>query len=367
MEEAHKKMPGKQTIRRDVTAEQLHTAAGRGAIAEAAAIVRAGGTVAFPTETVYGLGANALDAASVAKIFVAKQRPSWDPLIVHISDARMLARVVAEVPRAAQRLMDAFWPGPLTLLLPRSTAVPPIVTAGRDLVGVRMPAHPVALALIGACHLPIAAPSANRFGHTSPTTAAHVLDDLDGSIDMVLDGGPTKHGVESTVLEVREGGVVVYRPGAITLEEVQTVAGNAVLYTAQPLQPAQAAKQPASLPSPGVGIRHYAPQARMVLVETADLDGAERERVWLQAVEQAQRGGLLCGALLPGQWPLPQDFSGVQFDWGDWSDPAKLAQRLFAGLRALDAMGVAVILCPVPAAIGIGAAIRDRILKAAHE
>ncbi|MGC9292292.1 MAG: L-threonylcarbamoyladenylate synthase [Acidobacteriaceae bacterium] len=363
-------MPDKQTIRRSATAGQLHTAAGKGAIAEAATVLRAGGTVAFPTETVYGLGANALDAASVAKIFVAKQRPSWDPLIVHISDVRMLARVVAEVPRAAQRLMDAFWPGPLTLLLPRSTAVPPIVTAGRDLVGVRMPAHPVALALIGACHLPIAAPSANRFGHTSPTTAAHVLDDLDGRIDMVLDGGPTEHGVESTVLEVREGEVVVYRPGAITLEEVQAVAGNAVLCPAQPLQPTQAAQQPASLPSPGVGIRHYAPQARMVLVETAGLGDAERERAWLRAVQgaqQAQGGGLLCGVLLPEQWPLPQGFSGVQFDWGDWSDPAKLAQRLFAGLRTLDAMGATVIVCPVPTGIGIGAAIRDRILKAAHE
>ena len=178
-------------------------------LARAAELLRAGGTVAFPTETVYGLGANALDAAAVAKIFAAKQRPDWDPVIVHVEGHEMLERV-AEVPagdegRVVAKLMEAFWPGPLTLLLPRTAAVPDAVTAGRSLVGVRSPAHPVARELIRLAGVPIAAPSANRFGHTSPTTAAHVLADLDGRIDAVLDGGATSVGVESTVLDVARG------------------------------------------------------------------------------------------------------------------------------------------------------------------
>ncbi|HEX4022951.1 MAG TPA: L-threonylcarbamoyladenylate synthase [Acidobacteriaceae bacterium] len=370
-------MQDKPTILRAVTAEQLSTAAGTEAIAQAADILRAGGTVAFPTETVYGLGANALDAASVAKIFAAKQRPFWDPLIVHVTDAAMLARVVAEIPAAAQRMIDAFWPGPLTLLLPRNAVVPAAVTAGRELVGVRMPAHPVAQALIAACNLPIAAPSANRFGHISPTTAAHVLDDLGGRIDMVLDGGPTTHGVESTVLEVRETDAVVYRPGAISIEALQAVAGNVFLYKEQshyqvPSFPSsQGMSAPESLPSPGVGMRHYAPRARLVLVDAAALQDAEIESAWVRTVQHAQnqmpKKEDLCGVLLPHHWPLPEEFRGLRFDWGSWSNPAELAQRLYAGLRALDSMGAAVIVCPVPGGVGIGAAIRDRILKAARE
>ncbi len=363
-------MTNKPTVQRVVAAEQLHTAAAQEAIVQAAEILRAGGTVAFPTETVYGLGANALNADSVAKIFTAKQRPSWDPLIVHIFDVEMLVHVVAKISPIAQRLMDAFWPGPLTLLLPRNAAIPLIVTAGRDLVGVRMPAHPVAQALLAACGLPIAAPSANRFGHISPTTAAHVLDDLNGRIDMVLDGGPTAHGVESTVLEVRGSGAVVYRAGAISIEALQSLLGSVVMY-----QPQLTTTPPASLPSPGVGIRHYAPHARLVLVDgvglNSSLNDVERERAWLravsQAVKQAQDAGARCGVLLPTQWPLPDGFSGLRFDWGGWSHPEALAQRLYAGLRALDAMGAAVIVCPLPSTEGIGAAICDRLGKAAQE
>ena len=169
-------------------------------IARAAEILRQGGTVALPTETVYGLGANALDPKAVARIFVAKERPGWDPLIVHVADEAMLRLVVREIPPAALRLMKAFWPGPLTLLLPKSDAIPDLVTAGRSLVGVRMPRHPVMLQVIREAGVPVAAPSANRFGRTSPTSAAHVLEDLDGRIDAVLDGGATEVGVESTVV-----------------------------------------------------------------------------------------------------------------------------------------------------------------------
>src|SRR5579884_3387761 len=171
-------------------------------ISKAAAILKGGGTVAFPTETVYGLGAHALDAAAVEKIFMAKQRPGWDPLIVHVTDEQMLRRVVSHVPEVAREAIAQFWPGPLTLLLDRAPDLPRAVTAGRPKVAVRMPAHPIAHALITAAGIPLAAPSANLFGRTSPTTAEHVLADLEGRIDAVLDGGPTMVGVESTVADV---------------------------------------------------------------------------------------------------------------------------------------------------------------------
>ena len=191
-----------QTLRLIVDPDRLNDT---GALNQAAGILRAGGLVAFPTETVYGLGANALDPVAVEKIFAAKKRPAWDPVIVHIAGpdrgAAMLNQLVTEIPDAARRLIGKFWPGPLTLLLPRGTAVPDTVTAGRPLVGLRMPAHSVALELIKRAGVPVAAPSANLFGHISPTTASHVLADLDGRIDAVLDAGPATHGLESTVLD----------------------------------------------------------------------------------------------------------------------------------------------------------------------
>src|SRR6202789_1147800 len=232
-----------QTLRLTSTPEDL---------ARASEILRSGGLVAFPTETVYGLGANALAPAAVARIFAAKQRPAWDPLIVHLASAARLTEVTEIDPALQPRinaLSEAFWPGPLTLLLPRAPRIPDSVTAGRPLVGVRIPAHPVALELLRLTRLPIAAPSANTFGHTSPTTAAHVLADLNGRIDAVLDGGATAVGVESTVLDPQR--MIVYRPGAITLDQIEAVCGiPAKLYIA----PSSAAPQE-SLPSPGVGIR----------------------------------------------------------------------------------------------------------------
>ena len=215
-----------KTLRLIVDPLNLRSGAADAALETAAVILRSGGLVALPTETVYGLGANAFDPAAVAQIFAAKQRPAWDPVIVHIAprDARkekqndplweaMPDGLVEEIPEAARRLIEAFWPGPLTLLLPRGHAVPDAVTAGRQLVGVRMPAHPVALELIRRAGVPVAAPSANLFGHISPTTAEHVLADLDGRIDAVLDAGPTDHGVESTVLDPCRSPMVIYRPG----------------------------------------------------------------------------------------------------------------------------------------------------------
>ena len=334
------------------------------AMDRAASILRHGGTVALPTETVYGLGANALDATAVAAIFEAKERPGWDPLIVHVCDEEMLAAVACDIPEAARLLMEAFWPGPLTLLLPRSAAVPDAVTAGRRLVGVRMPNHLVALEVIRRAGVPVAAPSANRFGHTSPTTAEHVLDDLEGRIDAVVDAGPTAFGVESTVLDPCASPMIVYRPGAITLEQIIEMAGPAELFVegAAPVLEAREA-----LPSPGVGLRHYAPRARLILVdgeETADLAGQLRE---FALGYEAERVGVMLPAGVSGleeplNWP---GVSAEVFPWGRWSEPEELAQRLFAGLRQLDAQGCTVILCPVPLGKGIGVAIRDRLRKAA--
>lgn len=315
-------------------------------IAQAAEILRHGGTVALPTETVYGLGANAMDPSAVAKIFAAKERPNWDPLIVHVSDETMLHRVVREVSPAAQKLMDAFWPGPLTLLLPKSDAVPESVTAGRSLVGVRMPRHRVMLRVIREAGVPVAAPSANRFGRTSPTTAAHVLEDLDGRMDAIVDGGATEVGVESTVVDPSQSPMVVYRPGAVTLEMLQAATGiPAVLF-----DPPATQQQPESLPSPGVGIRHYAPRARLLLVKD---EAALAETVKSLAPERV-------GVLLPAGWrPV-----GEVFHWGN--TPEEMAQRLFAGMRELDARGVTVIVCPLPGEEGVGAALLDRLRKASR-
>ena len=352
-------MPGDneevKTLRLTVDAEHLETAEARDALERAAAILRAGGLVALPTETVYGLGAHALDAAAVRRIFEAKQRPAWDPVIVHIADLAMLEGLVVEVPDAARRLMEAFWPGPLTLLLKRTAAVPDAVTAGRVLVGVRMPAHPVALELIRRAGIPVAAPSAYLFGHTSPTTAEHVLEDLDGRIDAVVDAGATGLGVESTVLDCCQSPMVIYRPGAITLEQIRAVGGAVVVFEGGKLEetPRDA------MPSPGVGIRHYAPRARLVLVDAPfeELETRLSELTLLFADERV-------GVMLPAEIAAPA--WTVLFPWGPWDAPEELARELYAGLRALDAAGCTVILCPLPPAEGIGAAIRDRLGKAGN-
>ena len=324
-------------------------------IARAARILRIGGTVAFPTETVYGLGANALDTTAVAGIFAAKERPSWDPIIVHVSDRAMLDQVATVSPHA-ERLIAAFWPGPLTLLLPRTEGVPDSVTAGRPLVGVRMPAHPIALALIEAAGVPIAAPSANRFGRTSPTTAAHVLEDLDHRIDAILDGGPTTVGVESTVLGLNPDPAqppVLYRPGAITAAMLEPITGPVTHH--QP--PKQPAAEPQSLPSPGVGIRHYAPHATLILVKTE----SELNNRITQLLGEKEK----IGVMLPHNWTIHHRHVKT-YQWNSFDDNEALAQTLFAGLRELDSHGVTVILCPLPGGEGLGLAIRDRLEKAAR-
>ena len=335
-------------------------------MARAAEILRSGGLVALPTETVYGLGANALDPAAVARIFAAKQRPSWDPVIVHIAGSveqnEMLNRLVTEIAPVVRGLMDAFWPGPLTLLLPRSAAVPDVVTAGRPLVGIRMPAHPVAFEVIRQAGVPIAAPSANLFSHISPTTAAHVLEDLDGKIDAIVDAGPTQHGVESTVLDPTQSPMRIYRPGAITAQQIRDVVGPVDCFE-ENLLPADSTRE--SLPSPGVGLRHYAPRARLILVEAALAD-LPAELVSAAHPYARERLGIMLPAELAHTSFAPPLRGAAEFPWGRWNAPEELAGKLYAGLRALDAEGCTVILCPMPQDTGIGEAIRDRLRKAAH-
>lgn len=347
-----------QTLKLAVDANALDSPESDKALRQAAKILRCGGTVAFPTETVYGLGANALNAAAVERIFEAKQRPSWDPLIVHIVNTEQLERVVEEIPAKARLLMDAFWPGPLTLLLPKSSSVPAIVTAGRRLVGVRMPQHPVARRLIELAELPIAAPSANKFGRTSPTRAQFVLEDLDGRIDAVVDGGKTNLGLESTVVDVCEEPPVLHRPGMVTFEQIRSIVGTLVGYQA----PEGKAPAPEAQPSPGGGLQHYAPHARLVLFDVAAIGQGSNLARRLQAE------GETVGVMLPDEY-RSTELSGLNlvYRWGKWSDKGELALRLFAGLRELDALGASVILCPLPDEEGIGTAIRDRLTKAARK
>lgn len=313
---------------------------------QAASIIRAGGLVAFPTETVYGLGGNALDPGAVKKIFTAKGRPLWDPLIVHVNSREMLHSLVAKLPAKVDDLFAAFMPGPLTLVLPKKATVPDVVTAGRDSVAVRFPAHPVAQRLIAASELPIAAPSANRFQHVSPTTAEHVLADLDGRIEAVLDGGPCPIGVESTVLDLTAEPRIL-RQGAVTAEQLQRLLGKVVVV--------EAVSHPREegLPSPGMMSRHYAPRTRLVL-------GEGRESALADLAQQLSQQKV--GVLLPSGWHTS---ARLRFDWGGWGDWNLLAARLYAGLRWLDEQAPEIIIAPLPPEEGLGAAIRQRLLKAA--
>jgi L-threonylcarbamoyladenylate synthase len=325
------------------------------AIAEAAAVIRAGGLVAFPTETVYGLGADATNPRAVARIYEAKQRALNDPLIVHVAGVKDLndLRSVVDVKRLSRlqvdrlkQLMLAFWPGPLTMVLPRGASIPPNVSAGLHTVAVRMPDHPVAQALIAQAGVPIAAPSANRFGHVSPTLAQHVLDDLNGRIDFVLDGGPTTIGVESTVLDMMSEPPRILRPGGVTRERILDF-GLPILDWK--------VREGEALLSPGMLEKHYSPKAHLVVCK--DLD----ELVHRQSsiVNRQMRAGVLikedqraaCEKMHP-QFVLGNDLNDV-------------ARNLYAGLRALDGAGVDVILMTEVERAGIGEAIADRLQRAA--
>ncbi|HXG89848.1 MAG TPA: L-threonylcarbamoyladenylate synthase [Vicinamibacterales bacterium] len=334
-------------------------------IADAAAVWRRGGLVAFPTETVYGLGANALDAAAVARIFEAKGRPSTDPMIVHIADARDLRTVAVDVPALAMACAAAFWPGALTLILQRHRDVPASVSAGLSTIGVRVPSHPVAQALLQRAGLPIAAPSANRFSRPSPTCAEHVRVDLDGVIDVIVDAGSTTIGVESTILDLTVTPAVIRRPGGIPLDAIQRIVPE-VRMSHQSVDIAQ------PQPSPGQLLRHYAPRARLTLY-LGSVD-AVAHRLAADARSQAASGSRV-GVLAPAEdllalAPRLAAAAGggriMTRRYGSRADHDEAARELFAALRELDGEAVDVILAAGTGHAGIGAAIVDRLTRAAE-
>ena len=327
------------------------------AIAAAADVLRRGGLVAFPTETVYGLGAHALDRDAVRRLFAAKGRPAHDPLIVHVADAEAVRPLVASLPDVPTALAARFWPGPLTIVLRRAPAVPDEVTAGLQTVAVRVPAHPVAHALLRAAGIPIAAPSANLFSRPSPTRAEHVLQDLDGRIDMVIDGGSTTVGVESTVLDLSGAHPVILRPGAVSADMLRALLPDVTL-TANAV-----AAGTDAMPSPGLVPKHYSPRAPLTLYT------GEASRLLARissdaraALHAGQRVGILVADEDRGLLPDAAQIVTV----GAANDLPAIATRLYAALRELDAAQVDRILARgFGDDEGLGPAIADRLRRAA--
>lgn len=326
------------------------------ALALAARLLADGQLVAFPTETVYGLGANALDAQAVLGIFAAKGRPGDNPLIVHIHDRSQLEGI-CHVSDAAIRLMDAFWPGPLTIILPRRSAVPNEVTAGLDTVAVRMPSHPVALALLKRCGLPIAAPSANRSGKPSPTSARHVFDDMDGRIRLILDGGESDVGLESTVISLVGERPCILRPGGVTQAMLESVVGPVDLAGSilRPLEKGEKAL------SPGMMYRHYSPDGQVTLIEGEESDVVEAlRRLYAHAEGEGHRACVMC---------FTEHVSALAdchpHDIGHKDTPDEVAHRLFDTLRRLDDEKMDVIFSEVVPPEGVGLAVMNRLGRAA--
>ncbi|MEM4245816.1 MAG: L-threonylcarbamoyladenylate synthase [Candidatus Bathyarchaeia archaeon] len=328
----------------------------RDVILIAAEVIRRGGTVAFPTETVYGLGADALNPDAVKKIFEAKSRPADNPMIVHVASRGQAARLWETVSEMAALLMDAFWPGPLTLVSKKAEAVPEITVAGMDTVGVRMPDHRVALALIEEAGVPVAAPSANLAGKPSPTLAEHVAQDLSGKIDIILDGGPTRIGLESTVLDLTTSPPTILRPGGVTVEKLKTVLRDVQIHPA-----AVAEKKIVTVlaRSPGMKHRHYAPAADMIVVEGEPDKVVEKVRELGE--RNANRGKRV--AIMTTREHASMYKHEVEV-LGSVRDLTTISRNLFKALRELDEKGVDVIIVEAVDAKGLGLAIMNRLRKA---
>lgn len=322
---------------------------GPGAIRKATAVLRAGGIVAFPTETVYGLGADVFNPDAVVRIFQAKGRPPDNPLIVHIARIEQLNHIVKHIPPPAQKLTNTFWPGPLTLILERKSIVPDIVTAGLDTVAVRMPKHNVPMALINELSHGIVGPSANTSGRPSPTTAEHVYSDLNGRIEMILDAGPTKIGLESTVIDFTTTPPALLRSGGLTREQVEQVIGR--LQTTK--------KEELLKRSPGTRHRHYAPRAKVILIEHGNVD--QFQYLYKNYHQMKKKvGSIIHSKLLLGVKPselcvvLPSQIE-------------EYSRHLFASLRKLDSISADIILVETVPEIGLGVAVMDRLRRAAEE
>jgi len=326
-------------------------------IARAAEAIRQGGLVAFPTETVYGLGADGLNGDAVKKIFAAKGRPSDNPLILHVADPKEVFYLASVVPLKAQVLMEAFWPGPLTLVLPCRNIIPPEVTAGLDTVAIRMPDHPVALALIKASVRPLAAPSANRSGYPSPTTAVHVWADLAGKVDVILDGGAAGVGLESTILDLTGDPPTILRPGGVTKEQLEDVIGEVHM------DPGLISEE-AVPKAPGMKYVHYSPQAKVIVLQGQSPAVAAK----IAELLQVNAGkGLKTALLLSSEtWPLVRTEQAVYArEMGSRAGLEDVARKLYHELRMCDQAGSDVVLIEGYQEEGLGAALMNRILKSA--
>ena len=334
------------------------------AIEEAARLLRDGKLVVFPTETVYGLGAHALDPIAVQKVFDAKERPANDPLIVHLAHIGQVNQCAAGMPAGARKLALSFWAGPLTLILQKKPEVPDLVTAGLPSVALRVPSHRVARALMEMAGIPIAAPSANRFSKPSPTTAAHVIDDLDGRVDLILDGGPTDIGLESTIVDFTADPPVLRRPGGITFEQVRSLVPEVIVQSGQ-----RGAEEPQS--APGQMTRHYAPKAELTLYEGPSDAVVRRVAADLRSATAAgDRVGILApeedlSALAPDIAARATSGRIETIPYGSRSDLERSARELYASIRTLDATGVAKIFAIGVGAEGLARAIHDRLIRAA--
>jgi L-threonylcarbamoyladenylate synthase len=326
-------------------------------IREAANVIRKGGLVAFPTETVYGLGASALDETAVNKIFIAKGRPSDNPLIVHIADRKSLSGIVKNIPENALILMDKFWPGSLTIIMNKSSDIPAIITAGLDSVAVRMPAHPIALALIKESGLPIAAPSANISGRPSPTDASHVIEDLMGKVDIIIDGGSTSVGLESTVLDLTATPLSILRPGGVTKGRISDALGGTEIISAS-----KTGEDLSSVPkSPGMKYIHYSPKAKVIIVDGEISRIVEKIN---ELIGEYSNMNLLTGVLATKQ---TKDLYNTKMiiSLGDRTRPETIAGNLFHALREFDKRNVDIILAESIDKAGIGTAIMNRLSNAA--